>query len=61
MVRRPGGDDRVAMTGAGYSGHTQWAVAPYADPPLVAVSPHLAAARITTAFHEHGAPPLQNA
>ena len=58
---QPWCDGRVAMTGASYFGHTQWAVAPYADPPLVAVSPHVTAARITTAFYEHGAPPLQNA
>ena len=34
------------MTGGSYFGHTQWAVAPYADPPLVAVSPHIAAAQV---------------
>ena len=27
-------DGRVSMTGASYLGHTQWAVAPYVDPPL---------------------------
>ncbi len=58
---QPWCDGRVAMTGASYFGHTQWAVAPYADPPLVAVSPHVTAARITTAFYEHGAPLLRNA
>ena len=54
-------DGRVAMTGASYFGHTQWAVAPYADPPLVAVCPHVTAARITAAFYDHGAPGLENA
>jgi putative CocE/NonD family hydrolase len=58
---QPWCDDRVAMTGGSYFGHTQWAVAPYADPPLVAVSPHVTAARITTAFYDHGAPGLENA
>jgi len=49
------------MTGGSYFGHTQWAVAPYADPPLVAVSPHLTAAPITTPFYDHGTPGLENA
>ena len=44
------------MTGGSYFGHTQWAVAPYVDPPLVSISPHITAARITTAFYDHGAP-----
>ena len=58
---QPWCDGRVAMTGGSYFGHTQWAVAPYADPPLVAVSPHVTGARITAAFYDHGAPGLENA
>ncbi|WP_217644611.1 CocE/NonD family hydrolase [Geodermatophilus amargosae] len=58
---QPWCDGRVAMTGGSYFGHTQWAVAPYADPPLVAVSPHITGARITTAFYDHGTPGLENA
>lgn len=58
---QPWCDGRVAMTGGSYFGHTQWAVAPYADPPLVAVSPHITAAEITTAFYTHGAPSLLTA
>lgn len=58
---QPWCDGRVAMTGGSYFGHTQWAVAPYADPPLVAVSPHITAARITSAFYDHGAPGAENA
>lgn len=58
---QPWCDGRVAMTGSSYFGHTQWAVAPYADPPLVCVSPHVTAARITTAFYAHGAPLLHTA
>ena len=54
-------DGRVAMTGASYLGHTQWAIAPYADPPLESVSLNITAARITSAFYEHGAPGLKNA
>lgn len=58
---QPWCDGRVAMTGGSYFGHTQWAVAPYADPPLVAVSPHITAARITSAFYDGGAPGAENA
>src|SRR5947207_1708563 len=58
VVRR---DGRVAMPGASYLGHTQWAVAPYADPPLVSVSLNVTTARFSEAFYEHGAPTLQNA
>jgi hypothetical protein len=58
---QPWCDGRVATTGLSYFGHTQWAVAPYADPPLVAASPHVTAARITSAFYTHGAPGLENA
>ncbi|HST96099.1 MAG TPA: CocE/NonD family hydrolase [Geodermatophilus sp.] len=54
-------DGRVATTGGSYFGHTQWAVAPYADPPLVSASPHITAARITRAFYDHDAPGLHNA
>jgi hypothetical protein len=53
-------DGRVATTGASYFGHTQWAVAPYADPPLVSSSLHITAARISDGFYEHGAPGLLN-
>ena len=53
-------DGRVATTGASYFGHTQWAVAPYADPPLVSTSLHITAARISDGFYEHGAPGLLN-
>ncbi|GAA2754153.1 CocE/NonD family hydrolase [Amnibacterium kyonggiense] len=49
-------DGRVATTGASYFGHTQWAVAPYADPPLVAASMHITAARVRDILAEHGVP-----
>ncbi|HST66161.1 MAG TPA: CocE/NonD family hydrolase [Mycobacteriales bacterium] len=58
---QPWCDGRVAMTGGSYFGHTQWAVAPYVEPPLVAVSPHITASRVTTAFYDHGVPELENA
>ncbi|MFD1722888.1 CocE/NonD family hydrolase [Amnibacterium endophyticum] len=54
-------DGRVATTGASYFGHTQWAVAPYADPPLVALSLHITSASIRDLFYEHGAPGSLNA
>jgi putative CocE/NonD family hydrolase len=58
---QPWCDGQVAMTGASYLGHTQWAVAPYADPPLRSVSLNITAAKITSAFYEHGAPGVKNA
>jgi putative CocE/NonD family hydrolase len=61
LRKQPWCDGRVAMTGGSYFGHTQWAVAPYAEPPLVAVSPHVIAARSSLVFYDHGAPQLQNA
>jgi putative CocE/NonD family hydrolase len=61
LREQPWCDGRVAMTGGSYFGHTQWAVAPHVDPPLVSVSPHITAARITTAFYDHGAPLLHTA
>lgn len=54
-------DGQVAMTGASYLGHTQWSIAPYADPPLRSVCLNVTAAKITAAFYQHGVPSLQNA
>ena len=48
------------MTGGSYLGHTQWAVAPYADPPLLSVCLNITAARFSAAFFQHGVPSLQN-
>jgi uncharacterized protein len=61
LREQPWCDGRVAMIGASYLGHTQWAIAPYVDPPLESVSLNITAARITSAFYEHGAPGLRNA
>ena len=58
---QPWCDGQVAMTGASYLGHTQWAVAPYADPPLRSVCLNVTAAKFTAAFYQHGVPSLQNA
>jgi uncharacterized protein len=54
-------DGQVSMTGGSYLGHTQWAIAPYADPPLRSVSLNITAAKITSAFYDHGAPGIRNA
>ncbi len=61
LRQQPWCDGRVSMTGGSYLGHTQWAVAPYVNPPLESVSLNITAARITAAFYEHGAPGLRNA
>src|SRR6516162_10621452 len=58
---QPWCDGRVAMTGGSYLGHTQWAVAPYVDPPLQSVCLNITAAKFSAAFYEHGAPGLRNA
>lgn len=58
---QPWCDGRVSMTGASYLGHTQWAIAPYVDPPLQSISLNVTAAKITSAFYEHYAPGLRNA
>jgi len=60
LREQPWCDGRVAMTGPSYLGHTQWAVAPYAEPPLVSVSMHVTASSFSPAFYQHGAPSLQN-
>jgi putative CocE/NonD family hydrolase len=61
LREQPWCDGRVATIGASYLGHTQWAIAPYADPPLESVALNVTAARITSAFYSHGAPGLRNA
>jgi uncharacterized protein len=61
LREQPWCDGRVSMTGASYLGHTQWAIAPYVDPPLESVSLNVTAAKFSAAFYEHGAPGLRNA
>jgi putative CocE/NonD family hydrolase len=58
---QPWCDGRVSMTGGSYLGHTQWAVAPYADPPLQSVALNITAAKMTAAFYHNGVPSIQNA
>ena len=62
LREQPWCDGRVASTGPSYLGHTQWAVVPYADPPLVAAGLHITAAHISEAFYTRGGVPgLRNA
>ena len=58
---QPWCDGQVSMVGASYLGHTQWAVAPYADPPLRSVCLNITSANFTTVFYTRGAPGLMNA
>ncbi|MDQ4117363.1 MAG: CocE/NonD family hydrolase [Actinomycetota bacterium] len=53
-------DGRVSMVGPSYVGHTQWAVAPYADPGLVSMSADITASEFTSTFYPGGAPGLLN-
>jgi uncharacterized protein len=57
---QPWCDGQVSMTGGSYLGHTGWAVAPYADPPLASVGLNVTAAKMSAAFYQHGVPNLQN-
>lgn len=58
---QPWCDGRVATTGGSYYGHTQWSVAPYADPPLVSSSLHITASDFRATFYENGAPSVLQA
>jgi putative CocE/NonD family hydrolase len=57
---QPWCDGQVSMTGSSYLGHTQWAIAPYADPPLRSVSLNITTAKMSMTFYDHGAPATQN-
>jgi putative CocE/NonD family hydrolase len=61
LREQPWCDGRVSMAGASYLGHTQWAVAPYVDPPLESVCLNITAAKFSGVFYQHGVPSLQNA
>ena len=60
LREQPWCDGQVSMTGASYLGHTQWAVAPYVDPPLRSVALNVTTAKFSAAFYQHGVPSLQN-
>lgn len=57
---QPWCDGQVSMVGGSYLGHTQWAIAPYVDPPLRSVSLNITMANFSAAFYQHGAPSLLN-
>ncbi len=61
LREQPWCDGQVAMTGSSYLGYTQWAIAPYVDPPLSSVSLNITTAKMTATFYNHGVPGLQNA
>ncbi|WP_084145563.1 CocE/NonD family hydrolase [Amycolatopsis jejuensis] len=52
---QPWCDGRLAMAGASYLGHTQWAVGPYLDPPLEAVCLGVTASEFVSTFYPGGA------
>ncbi|MFI5564366.1 CocE/NonD family hydrolase [Amycolatopsis japonica] len=51
---QPWCDGRVAMAGASYLGHTQWAVAPYLDEPLEALCLGVTASEFVSTFYPGG-------
>ncbi|MFG2250533.1 CocE/NonD family hydrolase [Spirillospora sp. NPDC048823] len=57
---QPWCDGRVAMAGASYLGFAEWAVAPYADPPLEAVALGVTASEFVSSFYPGGALALHN-
>ncbi|MFI0412230.1 CocE/NonD family hydrolase [Actinomadura sp. 3N508] len=57
---QPWCDGRVAMVGASYLGFTEWAVAPYADPPLAAMGVGITASEFVSSFYPGGALALHN-
>lgn len=57
---QPWCDGRVAMVGASYLGFTEWAVAPYADPPLAAMGLGITASEFASSFYPGGALALHN-
>jgi putative CocE/NonD family hydrolase len=60
LREQPWCDGRLAMAGASYLGHTQWAVAPYLDPPLEAMCLGVTGSEFTTAFYPGGVLALDN-
>ncbi|WP_336162173.1 CocE/NonD family hydrolase [Amycolatopsis sp. VC5-11] len=51
---QPWCDGRIAMAGASYLGHTQWAVGPYLDPPLEAMCLGITASEFVSTFYPGG-------
>jgi putative CocE/NonD family hydrolase len=58
---QPWCDGRVAMMGASYVGFTQWAVAPFVDPPLTALCPAITGSEFTSSTYLGGGIGLRGA
>ncbi|GAA0254735.1 CocE/NonD family hydrolase [Cryptosporangium japonicum] len=58
---QPWCDGRIAMMGSSYLGFAQWAVAPYADPPLAALCPAITASEFTSSTYLGGGVGLRGA
>ncbi|WP_410635877.1 CocE/NonD family hydrolase [Amycolatopsis sp. cmx-4-83] len=54
LREQPWCDGRVAMAGASYLGHTQWAVGPYLEPPLEAMCLGVTASEFVSTFYPGG-------
>ncbi|MFE0028119.1 CocE/NonD family hydrolase [Amycolatopsis sp. NPDC059021] len=54
LREQPWCDGRLAMAGASYLGYTQWALAPYLDPPLEAMCLGVTASEFVSAFYPGG-------
>ncbi len=61
LREQPWCDGRVAMMGSSYLGFTQWALAPYADPPLAALCPAITASEFTSSTYLGGGVGLRGA
>jgi putative CocE/NonD family hydrolase len=61
LREQPWCDGRVAMMGASYLGYTQWAVAPYVDPPLAALCPAVTGSEFNSATYLGGGVGLRGA
>jgi putative CocE/NonD family hydrolase len=57
---QPWCDGRLAMAGASYLGHTQWAVGPYLDPPLAAMCLGITASEFVSTFYPGGVLAVDN-
>ncbi|MBF9317620.1 CocE/NonD family hydrolase [Mycobacteroides chelonae] len=57
---QPWCDGTLATAGPSYLGHTQWAVAPYIEPPLAAMCPAITTSNFTELFYPGGSFNLHN-
>jgi putative CocE/NonD family hydrolase len=60
LREQPWCDGRLAMAGVSYLGHTQWAIAPYLDPPLEAMCLGITASEFVSSFYPGGVLGLDN-